>query len=48
MLADIVILTSDIFAPDAKVLDSDVAVTVFDGRIVYDREQDPGTATTSE
>jgi hypothetical protein len=48
MLADIVILTSDIFAPDAKVLDSHVAVTIFDGRIVYDREQDAGTATTSE
>ena len=48
MLADVVILSSDIFAPDAKVLDSHVAVTIFDGRIVYDREQDPGTATTSE
>jgi predicted amidohydrolase YtcJ len=48
MLADIVILTSDIFAPDAKVLDSHVALTIFDGRIVYDREQDAGTATTSE
>jgi predicted amidohydrolase YtcJ len=48
MLADIVILTSDILAPDAKVLDSHVALTIFDGRIVYDREQDAGTATTSE
>lgn len=48
MLADIVILTSDIFAPDAKVLDSHVALTIFDGRIVYDREQDAGTAPTSE
>jgi predicted amidohydrolase YtcJ len=39
MLADIVILTSDIFEPGAKVLDSHVALTIFDGRIVFDREQ---------
>ena len=38
MLADLVILTSDIFEPGAKLLDSQVAVTIFDGRIVFDRE----------
>jgi predicted amidohydrolase YtcJ len=43
MLADIVVLTTDIFAPDVKLLDANVALTIFDGRIVYDREQ----ATTS-
>lgn len=39
MLADIVILTSDIFEPGARVLDSHVALTIFDGRVVFDREQ---------
>ena len=39
MLADIVMLTSDIFAGDARVLDTQVALTIFDGRIVFDREQ---------
>ena len=39
MLADIVILTSDIFEPGARLLDSQVALTIFDGRIVFDREQ---------
>jgi predicted amidohydrolase YtcJ len=39
MLADIVILTSDIFAPGAKLLDTRVAKTVFDGRVVFDRER---------
>jgi predicted amidohydrolase YtcJ len=39
MLADIVVLTSDIFAGDARVLDTQVALTIFDGRIVFDREQ---------
>ena len=39
MLADIVVLTSDIFAPDARVLDTQVALTIFNGRIVFDREQ---------
>ena len=39
MLADIVILTSDIFEPGAKLLDAHVALTIFDGRIVFDREQ---------
>ena len=39
MLADIVILTSDIFEPGARLLDSQVALTIFDGRVVFDREQ---------
>lgn len=38
MLADLVILTSDIFEPGAKLLDAEVALTIFDGRIVFDRE----------
>jgi predicted amidohydrolase YtcJ len=46
MLADVVILTSDIFAPGAKPLDAQVAVTVFDGRVVYDREQDETSSKT--
>jgi hypothetical protein len=38
MLADIVILTGDVFeAPPERVLDTQVAVTIFDGKIVYDR-----------
>ncbi len=45
MLADIVVLTTDIFSPDVKVLDANVALTIFDGRIVYDREQ---AATSSD
>ena len=39
MLADIVILTGDIFEPGARLLDSEVALTIFDGRVVFDREQ---------
>lgn len=38
MLADLVILTKDIFElPPARVSEAEVAVTVFDGRIVYQR-----------
>lgn len=38
MLADIVILTKDIFSlPPSRLAETDVAVTVFDGRIVYQR-----------
>jgi len=43
MLADIVVLTSDIFAPGARVLDARVALTIFDGRVVFDREQSDRT-----
>ena len=39
MLADIVVLTSDIFAARARVLDARVALTIFNGRVVFDREQ---------
>ena len=38
MLADIVVLTRDIFAlPPARVSEAEVAVTIFDGRVVYKR-----------
>jgi predicted amidohydrolase YtcJ len=38
MVADLVVLTRDIFAlPAARLAEAEVAVTVFDGRIVYQR-----------
>ena len=38
MLADLVVLSSDIFAaPTSKLLDAKVDVTIFDGKIVYER-----------
>lgn len=38
MLADLVILSKDIFTlPAAKLADAEVEMTIFDGRIVYDR-----------
>jgi predicted amidohydrolase YtcJ len=37
MLADIVILSTDIFAGPAKLAAADVVMTIFDGRIVYRR-----------
>jgi predicted amidohydrolase YtcJ len=38
MLADLVILTNDIFAaPADRIGDTDVAVTIFDGRVVFSR-----------
>jgi predicted amidohydrolase YtcJ len=40
MLADVVILSSDIFAPDARVMDAVVDTTIFDGKVVYTRPQD--------
>lgn len=39
MLADIVILTEDIFAEGARIPDARVAMTIFDGRVVYDRDE---------
>ncbi|MGH9348384.1 MAG: amidohydrolase [Vicinamibacterales bacterium] len=40
MLADIVILSADIFAaPPERVLDAVVDVTIFDGKVVYDRAE---------
>jgi predicted amidohydrolase YtcJ len=39
MLADIVILSADIFAaPPARLLDAVVETTIFDGKIVYTRD----------
>ena len=35
MLADVVILSSDVFAPGARVLDATVDTTIFDGKVVY-------------
>lgn len=43
MLADMVILSADIFdAPPERLLDARVEVTIFDGKVVYDR---PDTTT---
>ncbi|MGH8187902.1 MAG: amidohydrolase, partial [Steroidobacteraceae bacterium] len=40
MLADIVILSTDIFkAPPERVMDAQVDVTIFDGKVVYDRAE---------
>jgi predicted amidohydrolase YtcJ len=39
MLADIVVLSTDIFsAPRERVLDATVEVTIFDGKVVFERE----------
>jgi predicted amidohydrolase YtcJ len=41
MLADIVIFSADLFAlPNDKLLDAQVTMTIFDGKVVYDREAD--------
>jgi predicted amidohydrolase YtcJ len=37
MLADLVVLSEDVFAPAAKLSAASVVVTVFDGKIVYQR-----------
>ncbi len=40
MLADIVILSTDVFAnPPEKFLDAEVALTIFDGKVVYRKTQ---------
>lgn len=45
MLADIVILSTDIFAhPPERLLDAEVEMTIFDGKVVYARVA-PGTST---
>jgi predicted amidohydrolase YtcJ len=41
MLADVVILSSDIFAPDARIMDAVVNTTIFDGKVVYTRPLEP-------
>jgi predicted amidohydrolase YtcJ len=38
LLADVVILSADVFAPGARVLDATVDTTIFDGKIVYARQ----------
>jgi predicted amidohydrolase YtcJ len=38
MLADLVILSTDVFAPGTRVLDASVDTTIFDGKVVYTRE----------
>jgi predicted amidohydrolase YtcJ len=43
MLADIVILTADIFEPGRRLGDADVDVTIFDGKVVYTRPAPLGT-----
>ena len=43
MLADIVILTSDIFAPGSRLADIEVHTTIFDGEVVYSLASDMGT-----
>lgn len=44
MLADVVILSGDLFGPDAaRILDMQVAVTIFDGRVVFERSAPPST-----
>jgi predicted amidohydrolase YtcJ len=43
MLADIVILTADIFAPGTRLLDVEVDTTIFDGEVVYTRAPATGT-----
>jgi predicted amidohydrolase YtcJ len=52
MLADLVILSQDLFAlPSAELADAEVEMTIFDGRVVYDRSsflterKTPGTRT---
>ena len=41
LLADVIVLSSDIFRPDARVMDAVVDTTIFDGRIVYTRPPSP-------
>jgi predicted amidohydrolase YtcJ len=43
MLADVVILSSDVFVPGARVLDAAVDTTIFDGKVVYSK---PAAAAT--
>jgi len=38
LLADVVVLSADVFAPGARVLDATVDTTIFDGKIVYARQ----------
>ena len=47
MLADIVVLSEDIFSgPPARLLETEVVVTIADGKVVYRR--DPPETTTAQ
>ena len=47
MLADIVVLSEDIFTgPPARLLETEVVVTIADGKVVYRR--DPPETTTAQ
>jgi predicted amidohydrolase YtcJ len=47
MLADLVILSSDIFTqPPSRLLDARVDVTIFDGRVVYERPNEAGDTSS--
>ena len=43
LLADVVVLSADIFRPDVRVIDAVVDTTIFDGKIVYTRPPSPTT-----
>jgi predicted amidohydrolase YtcJ len=44
MLADIVILSTDVFKlPADQLVDATVTMTIFDGKVVYDRAAEPPT-----
>jgi hypothetical protein len=46
MLADLVVLTTDIFAaPPARLMDAKVDVTIFDGKVVFERGTAPAPKT---
>jgi hypothetical protein len=46
MLADLVVLTKDVFAaPPSKLMDAVVDVTIFDGKVVYERASVPARKT---
>ena len=48
MLADIVILSKDIFSlPPARLAEAEVAVTIFDGKVVYQRSTERPTTSQS-
>ena len=45
MLADLVLLSTDVFAlPPSRFLDAKVAVTIFDGQVVYEATRQPTPA----
>jgi hypothetical protein len=49
MLADLVIFSTDLFTlPRAKLLDTEVATTIFDGKVVYSRQLEPAGASITQ